>query len=148
MSLAGSKGRSCSLACSSGPIQTFEYGTRPEGCRMNAVPMPAQALGCHRTVIGLSFSDSNLVITVAERGLKGMRIAIFSETFLPKVDGIVTRLRNTISQLRKAGDEVLIFAPDGGIDDFEGARVIGMTARRFPLYPELRLALPRRSMGY
>lgn len=76
-----------------------------------------------------------------------MRIAFFSETFLPKVDGIVTRLRNTISELRKAGDEVLLFAPDGGIDDFEGARVIGMPAGRFPLYPELKLALPRRSVG-
>src|SRR5271169_2377473 len=75
-----------------------------------------------------------------------MRIAFFSETFLPKVDGIVTRLSNTISQLRKAGDEVLIFAPDGGIEDFEGARVIGMPAGPFPLYPELRLALPRSSM--
>jgi glycosyltransferase involved in cell wall biosynthesis len=76
-----------------------------------------------------------------------MRIAFFSETFLPKVDGIVTRLRNTISELRKTGDEVLIFAPDGGIDDFEGARVVGMPAGRFPLYPELKLALPRRSVG-
>jgi glycosyltransferase involved in cell wall biosynthesis len=76
-----------------------------------------------------------------------MRIAFFSETFLPKVDGIVTRLRNTISQLRKTGDEVLIFAPEGGIDQFEGARVIGMPAGQFPLYPELKLALPRRSMG-
>lgn len=76
-----------------------------------------------------------------------MRIAFFSETFLPKVDGIVTRLRNTISKLRKTGDEVLIFAPDGGIDDFEGARVVGLPAGRFPLYPELKLALPRRSVG-
>lgn len=75
-----------------------------------------------------------------------MRIAFFSETFLPKVDGIVTRLRNTISQLRRAGDDVLIFAPDGGIDDFEGAQVVGMPAAPFPLYPELRLALPRTSM--
>ncbi len=77
-----------------------------------------------------------------------MRIAIFSEIFLPKVDGVVTRLRNTISELHRAGDEVLIFCPDGGIDTFEGARVIGMPAGgHFPLYPELRLALPRRSMG-
>jgi glycosyltransferase involved in cell wall biosynthesis len=76
-----------------------------------------------------------------------MRIAIFSETFLPKVDGIVTWLRNTISELRKAGDDVLIFAPDGGIDDFEGARVVRMAAKCFPLYPELKLALPRRSVG-
>jgi glycosyltransferase involved in cell wall biosynthesis len=76
-----------------------------------------------------------------------MRIAFFTDTFLPKVDGVVTRLCNTIAELRKMGDEVLIFAPDGGIDEFEGARVIGMPAKRFPLYPELKLALPRRSVG-
>jgi glycosyltransferase involved in cell wall biosynthesis len=75
-----------------------------------------------------------------------MRIAFFSETFLPKVDGIVTRLRNTIVQLRRAGHEVMIFAPEGGLTEFEGARVIGMRAGPFPLYPELKLALPRTSM--
>jgi glycosyltransferase involved in cell wall biosynthesis len=75
-----------------------------------------------------------------------MRIALFSETFIPKVDGIVTRLRNTISQLCKAGDEVLIFAPEGGIKEFAGARVVGLPAVPFPLYPELKLALPRSSM--
>lgn len=75
-----------------------------------------------------------------------MRIAFFSETFIPKVDGIVTRLRNTISQLRKAGDEVLIFAPSTGITDFEGAQVVGIPSVPFPLYPELRLALPRSSI--
>jgi len=75
-----------------------------------------------------------------------MKIAIFTETFLPKVDGIVTRLRNTISQLRKAGDEVLIFAPEGGLTQYEGARIVGLPAAPFPLYPELRLALPRSSM--
>jgi glycosyltransferase involved in cell wall biosynthesis len=75
-----------------------------------------------------------------------MRIAFFTETFIPKVDGIVTRLRNTITQLRRAGDEVLIFAPAGGIDEFEGARVVGLPSAPFPLYPEVRLALPRSSM--
>lgn len=75
-----------------------------------------------------------------------MRIAFFSETFIPKVDGIVTRLRNTIAQLRRAGDEVLIFAPSAGITEFEGARIVGMPAVPFPLYPELRLAVPRSSI--
>jgi glycosyltransferase involved in cell wall biosynthesis len=75
-----------------------------------------------------------------------MRIALFTETFIPKVDGIVTRLRNTITQLRRGGDDVLIFAPAGGIDEFEGARVVGMPSVPFPLYPEFRMALPRSSM--
>ncbi|MEY2858504.1 MAG: hypothetical protein RLZZ74_2817, partial [Cyanobacteriota bacterium] len=43
-----------------------------------------------------------------------MRIALFTETFLPKVDGIVTRLRHTIEHLERNGDRVLVVAPEGG----------------------------------
>jgi len=75
-----------------------------------------------------------------------MRIAFFTETFLPKTDGIVTTLCQTIHQLRELGHEVLIFSPEGGITSFEGFRVVGMKSSAFPLYPELRLALPRASM--
>jgi glycosyltransferase involved in cell wall biosynthesis len=75
-----------------------------------------------------------------------MRIALFTETFLPKVDGIVTTLCETVRQLRSMGHEVMVFAPEGGIADFEGARVVGMKGRSFRLYPELRLSPPRSSM--
>ena len=75
-----------------------------------------------------------------------MRIAFFTETFLPKMDGIVTTLCQSIHQLRELGHEVLIFAPEGGISEFEHFRVVGMRSHAFPLYPELRLALPRASI--
>lgn len=75
-----------------------------------------------------------------------MRIAFFTETFLPKTDGIVTTLCQTIRQLHELGHEVLIFAPEGGITEFANCRVVGMKSKAFPLYPELRLALPRASM--
>ena len=75
-----------------------------------------------------------------------MRIALFTETFVPKIDGIVTTLSETVRQLKSLGNDVLVFAPDGGIAEFEGARIIGMKGRAFPLYPELRLSLPRASM--
>ena len=75
-----------------------------------------------------------------------MRIAFFTETFLPKTDGIVTTLCQTIRQLRELGHEVLIFCPDGGVREFEKCRVVGMKSTAFPLYPELRLAPPRASM--
>jgi len=75
-----------------------------------------------------------------------MRIALFTETFLPKIDGIVTTLSETVRQLRSLGHEVLVFAPDGGITEFEGARINGMKGQSFALYPELRLSLPRASM--
>ncbi len=76
-----------------------------------------------------------------------MRIAFFTETFLPKVDGIVTRLTKTLQHLVAAGDEVLIFCPEGGPDSYLGAKVVGVPALPLPLYPELKLALPRPAVS-
>jgi hypothetical protein len=70
-----------------------------------------------------------------------VRIAFFTETFLPKVDGIVTRLTKTLQHLVAAGDEVLIFCPEGAPDSYLGAKVVGVPAMPLPLYPELKLAL-------
>nr|WP_290227186.1 glycosyltransferase [Trichocoleus desertorum] len=76
-----------------------------------------------------------------------MRIALFTETFLPKVDGIVTRLRHTVEHLQRAGDQVLIFSPDGGLTEYKGAKIYGVPGIPLPLYPELKLAFPRPSIG-
>ncbi|MBU6250430.1 MAG: glycosyltransferase family 1 protein [Cyanobacteria bacterium REEB417] len=76
-----------------------------------------------------------------------MKIALFTETFLPKVDGIVTRLTKTVQHLVAAGDEVLIFCPEGAPSDYCGARVMGVPAMPLPLYPELKLALPRPAVA-
>jgi glycosyltransferase involved in cell wall biosynthesis len=76
-----------------------------------------------------------------------MRIALFTETFLPKVDGIVTRLKHTVEQLQRLGDEVCVFCPEGGLTEYQGARINGVSGFPLPLYPELKLALPRPSIG-
>ena len=39
-----------------------------------------------------------------------MRIALFTEVFLPKIDGVVTRVTRSLHQLAELGHEVLIFA--------------------------------------
>jgi glycosyltransferase involved in cell wall biosynthesis len=76
-----------------------------------------------------------------------VKIVFFTETFLPKVDGIVTRLTKTIQHLVASGDEVLVFCPEGAPDTWMGARVIGVPAMPLPLYPELKLALPRPAVS-
>lgn len=76
-----------------------------------------------------------------------MRIALFTETFLPKVDGIVTRLRHTVEHLQRNGDQVLVIAPEGGITEYKGAKVHGVSGFPLPLYPELKLAIPRPAIG-
>ncbi|MBF2080454.1 MAG: glycosyltransferase family 1 protein [Synechococcales cyanobacterium T60_A2020_003] len=76
-----------------------------------------------------------------------MRIALFTETFLPKVDGIVTRLSHTVEHLQRMGDQVLVVSPDGGLTEYKGAKIYGVPGFPLPLYPELKLALPRPSIG-
>ena len=71
-----------------------------------------------------------------------MRIALFTETFVPKVDGIVTRLKHTVEHLQRAGDEVLVFSPDGGVKEYKGAKIHGVAGFPLPMYPELKLAIP------
>lgn len=76
-----------------------------------------------------------------------MRIALFTETFLPKVDGIVTRLKHTVEQLQRLGDQVLVVCPEGGLTEYKGAGIYGVSGFPLPLYPELKLALPRPAIG-
>jgi glycosyltransferase involved in cell wall biosynthesis len=76
-----------------------------------------------------------------------LRIAFFTETFLPRIDGTVTRLCHTIRHLSQMGHRVLVIAPEGGIEEFEGADIHGVPGFPFPLYPELKLAMPRPSIG-
>jgi glycosyltransferase involved in cell wall biosynthesis len=76
-----------------------------------------------------------------------LKIAFFTETFLPKVDGIVTRLTRTVEQLGAAGDQVMVFCPEGAPSHFAGAEIVGVPALPLPLYPELKLALPRPAVS-
>jgi hypothetical protein len=71
------------------------------------------------------------------------RIALFTETFLPKIDGIVTVLKHTVEHLQRLGHQVLVFSPDGGLKEYKGAKIHGVTGIPLPLYPELKMAFPR-----
>ncbi len=73
-----------------------------------------------------------------------MKIAIFTETFLPKLDGVVTILCQVLERLQAKGHQVLLFGPPGGPKEYAGAEIVGVGGPRFPLYPELRINIPRR----
>src|SRR5579875_2527811 len=57
-----------------------------------------------------------------------MRIAFVTETWRPSVDGVVTRLEATLSQLARLGHQALVVAPRGGEAEWCGAPVVGMPA--------------------
>jgi glycosyltransferase involved in cell wall biosynthesis len=79
-----------------------------------------------------------------------MRIAFFTETFLPATDGVVTRLRYTLEELARIGDDMLIIAPrypDGGPDTYAGARVYRVPGVPFPPYPRIKLSPAHPGVG-
>jgi glycosyltransferase involved in cell wall biosynthesis len=71
-----------------------------------------------------------------------VRIAFFTETFLPATDGVVTRLRHTIEELLGMGDEMLVIAPKygEGPGSYEGVPIYRVSSVPFPPYPQIKLA--------
>jgi glycosyltransferase involved in cell wall biosynthesis len=73
-----------------------------------------------------------------------VKVAIFTETFLPKLDGVVTILCQVLERLNEKGHQVLLFGPPGGPAEYAGAEIVGVGGPRFPLYPDIRINIPRR----
>lgn len=71
-----------------------------------------------------------------------MRIGLVTETFLPKIDGVVNTLCHLLDHLSRCGHTSLLFAPQGGPSAFASTPVIGLRGYRFPLYQEISLVPP------
>lgn len=71
-----------------------------------------------------------------------MRVALFTDSYLPTVDGVVTSVLTTRRQLEANGHEVVVFAPED--PRRRGARETGtiyVRAKEFRHYPGYRLAM-------
>ena len=66
-----------------------------------------------------------------------MRIALLTEVFLPKIDGVVTRTTRHLDQLAELGHEVLIFAPGNPPERYAGFEVVPIPSRSLKVYPEV-----------
>lgn len=71
-----------------------------------------------------------------------MRVALFTETFLPKVDGVVTIIEQMVTRLQYHGHDVIIYAPPTAPNHFKGVTVYPSWGPRFPLYHELHCSMP------
>ena len=67
-----------------------------------------------------------------------MRIALLTEVFLPKVDGVVTRTTRHLDQLAALGHEVLIFAPGNPPAEYAGFEVVPIRSHSLKVYPEVK----------
>ncbi len=68
-----------------------------------------------------------------------MRIAIITENFLPKLDGVTRTLARLLEHLQSTGHEALLLGPDSGMDHYAGAELVGTAGLPLPFYPELKL---------
>ncbi|GAB3939229.1 glycosyltransferase family 4 protein [Corynebacterium tapiri] len=72
-----------------------------------------------------------------------MRISMFTEVFLPKIDGVVTRVTRTLEQLSDLGHEVQLFAPGNPPAEYAGCEVVAVPGLSFkPVYPEITVGIP------
>lgn len=72
-----------------------------------------------------------------------MRIAIITENFLPKVDGVTRTLARLLEHLQQTSHQVLLLGPETQLQKYAGARLVGTIGIPFVLYPELKLNLWR-----
>lgn len=71
-----------------------------------------------------------------------MRIAIFAESFLPKMDGVTRTVCRLLDHLAARGHQSLLFVPEGAPAQYADTTIIGLPSLSMPVYPELRLAPP------
>jgi hypothetical protein len=62
-----------------------------------------------------------------------MRIAYFTDTYVPNTDGVVTSIKLAAEYLRKNGHEVYIFCPSGFCSE---KYTIPIHSKKFLNYPD------------
>ncbi len=76
-----------------------------------------------------------------------MRIALVTENFLPKLDGVTRTLALLLEHLRRTGHRVIVLGPAGAPRRYAGAPVFHAPGVPLPFYPELRFLFPRPSLA-
>jgi glycosyltransferase involved in cell wall biosynthesis len=67
-----------------------------------------------------------------------MRVAIITENFLPKLDGVTRTLSRLLEHLQANGHQALLLGPESGMVQYAGAEIVGTAGLPFPFYPELK----------
>ncbi|WNR42079.1 glycosyltransferase family 4 protein [Paenibacillus roseipurpureus] len=71
-----------------------------------------------------------------------MRLALFTDTFVPQMNGVALTLGRFSQYLHRRGVEHLVFSPKSSADPGYSDDIRPITSIPFFLYPECRLALP------
>ncbi|GCE50883.1 glycosyltransferase involved in cell wall biosynthesis [Thermosporothrix hazakensis] len=72
-----------------------------------------------------------------------MRVAIITENFLPKLDGVTRTLARLLEHLQQQGHQALVLGPESGMTRYAGAEIVGTLGLPLPFYPELKMNMFR-----
>lgn len=79
-------------------------------------------------------------------GSRGMKIAIFTDTFFPNIDGVVTSLMNSSQILAQKGHKLLIIAPEYEVTKkpklHKNVTIVRMKSKPLPTYKDFRYVFP------
>lgn len=68
-----------------------------------------------------------------------MRVAIITENFLPKLDGVTRTLARLLEYLQAQGHQALLLGPESGMEEYAGAEIVGTAGLPLPFYPEVNV---------
>jgi len=71
-----------------------------------------------------------------------MRIAYFTEVFLPKIDGVVNTLLRLFDYLEKSDHESILFAPHSSVDTISSTKVVTFASMPLIIYPGYYVSFP------
>ncbi|MCH3963606.1 MAG: glycosyltransferase family 1 protein [Clostridium sp.] len=71
-----------------------------------------------------------------------MKVAIFTDTFLPQINGVTNTLSKLVEYYEKNNIDYMVFAPDNNVDEDENYNIQRFFSIKFFLYPECRIAFP------
>lgn len=74
-----------------------------------------------------------------------LRVALFSETFLPKLDGVVTVMCLLLDHFKERGIEATLFSGGEHVESYNGFPIVSITPSvPMPMYPEIRMTIAGR----
>ncbi len=71
-----------------------------------------------------------------------LTIGMFTDTYQPETNGVVTSIVSTARALRRRGHRIIIVAPAHPEGDEEHPDIFHLRSTSFPFYPEFRMAFP------
>ncbi|MBM2825668.1 MAG: hypothetical protein HW402_1332 [Dehalococcoidales bacterium] len=71
-----------------------------------------------------------------------MKIGLFTDTYIPEVNGVATVVKTMVRELGREGHEVYVFCPRHPNRDDSSTGVYGFPSLRFVFYKGLRAAIP------